>query len=263
MIEALAILKTYWGYDAFRKPQAEIIQKVVERNDVIALLPTGSGKSLCFQVPTLMQEKGLCIVVSPLIALMKDQVDQLQKRNIKAVALTGFLSINEMVRIMDNLQFGGVRFLYISPERLQSDFIQEKLKQLPVHLIAVDEAHCISEWGHDFRPSYLKISILREIFPKVNIIALTATATEPVVKDIEKYLMLQKPNVYKQSSVRQNLKLQIIETPDKLGNLYNILKINPQEVSVIYAGSRKNVEQTCAFLNQKKLKSVYYHAGSD
>lgn len=261
MIEALAILKTYWGYDAFRKPQAEIIQKVVERKDVIALLPTGSGKSLCFQVPTLMQEKGLCIVVSPLIALMKDQVDQLQKRNIKAVALTGFLSINEMVRIMDNLQFGGVRFLYISPERLQSDFIQEKLKQLPVHLIAVDEAHCISEWGHDFRPSYLKICILREIFPKVNIIALTATATEPVVKDIEKYLMLQKPNVYKQSSVRQNLKLQIIETPDKLGNLYNILKINPQEVSVIYAGSRKNVEQTSAFLNQKKLKSVYYHAG--
>ncbi|MCC7520741.1 MAG: RecQ family ATP-dependent DNA helicase [Flavobacteriaceae bacterium] len=261
MISAIDILKTYWGYDTFRELQEKIIQKVVERKDVIALLPTGSGKSLCFQVPTLMHDKGLCIVVSPLIALMKDQVDQLLKRNIKAVALTGFLSINEMVRIMDNLQFGGVRFLYISPERLQSDFIQEKLKQLPVQLIAIDEAHCISEWGHDFRPSYLKINILREIFPHVNIIALTATATEPVVKDIEKYLLLKNPEIFKQSSVRANLKLQIIETPDKFGQLYRKLSVNPLEVSIIYAGSRKNVEQTCAFLNQKKLKSVYYHAG--
>jgi len=261
MISALDILKTYWGYDTFREPQEEVIQKVVERKDVIALLPTGSGKSLCFQVPTLIHDKGLCIVVSPLIALMKDQVDQLQKRNIKAVALTGFLSVNEIVRIMDNLQFGGVRFLYISPERLQSDFIQEKLKQLPVQLIAIDEAHCISEWGHDFRPSYLKINILREIFPHVNIIALTATATKPVVKDIEKYLLLKNPEIFKQSSVRANLKLQIIETPDKFGQLYRLLSANPNEVIIIYAGSRKNVEQTCAFLNQKKLKSVYYHAG--
>ena len=259
MNTAHEILEKYWGYKEFREPQDDIIQKVVAKKDVIALLPTGTGKSVCFQVPILMSEKGVCLVISPLVALMKDQVEQLEKRNIKAVAITGILPVNEVVRIMDNVQFGNIRFLYISPERLQSEFFQTKLKQLPIELIAVDEAHCISEWGHDFRPSYLKINILRDIFPSINIIALTATATEKVVLDIEKYLLLRTPEIYKKSSVRTNLELSVIESPDKLGNLLRLL--NKSEVVIIYAGSRRNVEQTAAFINHKGLKAVYYHAG--
>lgn len=262
MIAANEILKKYWGFDTFHIPQQEIIEKVNEKKDVIGLLPTGFGKSICFQIPTLQNEKGICLVISPLIALMKDQVDQLEKRNIKAVSLNGLISINEQVRILDNVQFGNVKFLYVAPERLQSDFFQEKLRQLPITLIAVDEAHCISEWGHDFRPSYLKISILREIFPKVNMIALTATATKKVVDDIGKYLNLNNPIIFKKSSIRNNLKLKVIESPDKLGNLLRILKKKNQSI-IIYAGTRKNVENTTAFLNNNGYKSVYYHAGLD
>jgi len=260
MKTAVEILKMYWGFDNFREPQAEIIEKVIEKKDVIALLPTGSGKSVCFQIPTLMYEKGVCLVISPLVALMKDQVEQLQKKNIKAVALSGLLYENEVVRLMDNVLYNQIQFLYLSPERLQSTFIQEKLRQLPIRLIAVDEAHCISEWGHDFRPSYLKINILRDLFPHVNIIALTATATKKVVDDIEKYLFLKQPEIFKKSSLRENLKLKVIESPNKMGNLLQLLQ-KTNEVAIVYAGTRKNVEQTSAFLNQKGLKSVYYHAG--
>lgn len=262
MIAANEILKKYWGYDAFHQPQQEIIEKVNENRDVLAVLPTGFGKSICFQIPTLQNEKGICLVISPLIALMKDQVAQLEKRNIKAVALNGLISINEQVRILDNVQFGNIKFLYIAPERLQSEFFQEKLRQLPITLIAIDEAHCISEWGHDFRPSYLKINILRDIFPKVNIIALTATATKRVINDVEKYLSLKNPLFFKKSSVRDNLKLKVIESPDKLGNLLRVLKKKSESV-IIYAGTRKNVEQTSIFLNNNGFKSVFYHAGMD
>ncbi len=260
MKDAVEILKKFWDYDQFRVPQAEIIEKVIEKKDVIVLLPTGSGKSLCFQVPTLMHKKGICLVISPLVALMKDQVEQLGKRNIKALALSGLLSVNEQVRLFDNLMFGDYRFLYIAPERLQSDFFLEKLRQLPINLIAVDEAHCISEWGHDFRPTYLKINILKDIFPNVNTIALTATATPRVLEDIQKYLRLNKPFVFNKTSIRDNLKINVIESANKYKSLLKLLK-HKKETVIIYAGSRKNVENTSDFLNQNGLKSTFYHAG--
>ena len=260
MIPAVEILQTYWGFSKFRSPQDEIIHEVQKQRDIIALLPTGSGKSVCFQVPTLMHEKGVCLVLSPLVALMKDQVENLHKKGIKAVALTGAISKDELIRIFDNLQFGGIRFLYISPERLQSAFIQEKLKQIPIKLIAIDEAHCISEWGHDFRPSYLSLSILREIFPETNTIALTATATNRVVEDISKYLELDNPKIYKKPLTRDNLRLQVMESADKLGSLFRLVQTT-EEAIIVYAGSRKNCQRTSEFLNRKGLKSVFYHAG--
>ncbi len=207
-----------------------------------------------------MTEKGVCLVVSPLIALMKDQVENLTKKGIKAVAIAGFQTKDDIIRIFDNLQFGGIRFLYLSPERLQSEFIQEKLKQIPLKLIAIDEAHCISEWGHDFRPSYLKLTVLRELFLEINIIALTATATKRVRKDIATYLELEEPEIFQKSLTRDNLHLKVLESADKVGSLYRIIKpIN--EPIIIYAGTRKNCKRTSEILNQKGLKSTYYHAG--
>ncbi len=260
MIPASKILEKYWGFTKFRKPQEAIIDDVVNKKDVIALLPTGSGKSVCFQVPTLMEETGVCIVVSPLIALMKDQVENLQKKGIKAVALTGFVPQDEIIRVFDNLLFGGIRFLYLSPERLQSTFIQEKIKQLPVSLFAIDEAHCISEWGHDFRPSYLSLNSIRELHPKTNIIALTATATKKVLEDISKYLELEKPSLYKQSLVRTNLHLKVMDSIDKLESLRYIVK-SINEPIIVYAGSRNNCQRTSEYLNNNEIISVFYHAG--
>ena len=169
MPNALSILKQHWNHDAFRNPQDQIIEAVLAQKDCLALLPTGGGKSICFQVPTLVQA-GICLVISPLVALMKDQVENLQKRNIKALALTGGLSTNDLIDLLDNCQFGNYKFLYVSPERLQTGWIVERLEKLPISLIAVDEAHCISQWGHDFRPAYLKIGLLRHSFPKTPII---------------------------------------------------------------------------------------------
>jgi len=260
MMSAVEILQRYWGYDTFRSPQDEIINDVLKKHDVVALLPTGSGKSLCFQIPTLMSASGVCIVVSPLIALMKDQVASLERIGIKAVALTGTIPQNDLIRIFDNLQFGGVRFLYISPERLQSSFIQEKIKQLPVSLIAIDEAHCISEWGHDFRPSYLNLHLLRELHPHTNLIALTATATKRVVNDISKYLQLQDERVYQKSLIRTNLHLQVFESEDKLGSLLQLIQPIKEPI-IVYAGTRKNCEYTSYFLKNKGIKAVFYHAG--
>ena len=260
MKEAVAILQEFWGFDTFRNPQENVIEEIIKQNDVIALLPTGSGKSICFQVPTLMYESGVCLVISPLIALMKDQVENLQKRGIKAVALTGSLYQDDIVRIFDNLQYGGIRFLYMSPERLQSEFIQEKLKQLSIRLIAIDEAHCISEWGHDFRPGYLKLASTRELFPDIPIIALTATATKQVVADIEKYLNLKAPKIYRKPLLRPNLQLSILESADKLGTLFNLLQYQ-KEPTIVYTGSRRNCKRTSDYLNKKGLKSTFYHAG--
>jgi len=257
---AVEILQSYWGYDKFRPPQGEIISDVLRKHDVVALLPTGSGKSLCFQIPALVKEEGICIVVSPLVALMKDQVENLQQKGIKAVALTGSIPQEELIRIFDNLQFGDTRFLYLSPERLQSAFIQEKIKQLRISLIAIDEAHCISEWGHDFRPSYLNLHILRELHPETNIIALTATATQQVLDDIVSFLQMKNKKTYKRSLVRTNLHLQVLNSPDTLGNLLALVQpIN--DPIIVYAGSRNNCQRTSDFLNNKGLKSVYYHAG--
>ena len=260
MIPAVDILQKYWGFTEFRSPQDEIIATVQQQQDVIALLPTGSGKSVCFQVPILTDSEGVCLVISPLVALMKDQVDHLQQKGIKAVAISGSLSKDDIIRIFDNLQYGHTRFLYLSPERLQSEFIQEKLKQIPLKLIAIDEAHCISEWGHDFRPSYLKLAILKELFPKINTIALTATATKRVLSDISKHLALDHPKIFKKSLTRTNLHLEVIESADKLGSLFHLIQTT-QEPVIVYAGSRKNCQRTSKFLNNKGLKSVYYHAG--
>ena len=196
MQEALAILQKYWKHDEFRSPQDEIIDSVLEGKDTFGLMPTGGGKSICFQVPALMKD-GICLVISPLVALMKDQVQRLQKLGIKAIALTGGIRSDEMIALLDNCEFGNYKFLYLSPERLQSDWILERIKNLPVNLIAIDEAHCVSQWGHDFRPAYLKISNLKAHFPKVPFLALTASATNRVLEDVILQLELEKPAIFK------------------------------------------------------------------
>lgn len=262
MKTAVEILQTYWGYPSFREPQEAIIEELNKKNDVVALLPTGSGKSICFQVPTMMQESGICLVISPLVALINDQVNQLNKLGIKALALTGIIPQHELIRHFDNLQNGGVRFLYIAPERLQNALFAEKLRELPISLIAVDEAHCISEWGHDFRPSYLELRILRDWFSDINIIALTATATPKVFEDIQLFLDMKTPKVFKKSLIRSNIELQNINTADKRGHILQwIKKIN--EPVIIYAGTRKNTRVIYEFLKRHHKTVVYYHAGLD
>jgi ATP-dependent DNA helicase RecQ len=190
-VTANEVLKSNWGYTSFRPPQAEIIQSVAERNDVVAILPTGGGKSICFQVPALMME-GICLVITPLIALMQDQVQQLKQKGIAAIAIHSGLSHREIDILLDNCIYGHQKFLYLSPERLRTELFLERLKKMNVNLIAVDEAHCISQWGYDFRPPYLQIAQLREVKPGVPIIALTASATKPVKEDIIDKLRLKK-----------------------------------------------------------------------
>ncbi len=202
------ILKDYWGFSSFRDPQEEIINAVLEQKDVIALLPTGGGKSICFQVPALTK-KGVCLVISPLIALMQDQVENLKKRNIKAATIKSGTSQDEIITLFDNIKFGNYKFLYISPERLQTTFIQQKIKELNISFVAIDEAHCISEWGHDFRPSYRNIKILKELAPNANFIALTATANEKVLDDISKNLELNNVKIFRKSFERKKLAYQI------------------------------------------------------
>ena len=196
MSEAIQILQKYWKHDTFREPQEAIINNVLSGLDTFALMPTGGGKSICFQVPAMMKP-GMALIISPLVALMKDQVANLQRRDIKAIALTGGIDTEEMIDLLDNCQFGNYKFLYLSPERLQSDWILERIKNLPVNLIAIDEAHCVSQWGHDFRPAYLKISQLKSHFPKVPFIALTATATPRVQQDVITQLGLEQPAIFK------------------------------------------------------------------
>ena len=259
MNSPLEILKKYWGFNTFKHPQENVISSVLNGVDTIALLPTGGGKSICFQVPTLMKN-GVCIVISPLIALMNDQVKNLQNRNIKAVALTSKLSQDEIVTVFDNLLFGNYKFLYLSPEKLQSEFIQTKLRQLNIQLIAVDEAHCISEWGHDFRPSYLNIKIIRDFFPKIPIIALTASATERVLTDIVKNLDLKTPKIVKKSFFRANLAYQIFDVEDKLYKVEQILnKIKGSKI--IYTNTRRKTIEVSEQLNSLGYKSGFYHGG--
>ena len=225
MPEALLLLQKYWKHESFRPPQEQIIQSVLEGNNTFALLPTGGGKSVCFQIPALLLN-GICLVVSPLIALMKDQVQNLQSKNIKAIALTGGISQDEVIDILDNCQFGNYKFLYLSPERLQHDWIVDRLKQLPINLIAIDEAHCVSQWGHDFRPAYLKISQLKTTFPKTPFLALTATATKRVQKDICESLALENTKFFTKSFSRDNLAYHVIKTEDKLFKIQQILTKN-------------------------------------
>lgn len=259
MSSAVEILKKYWNHDAFRTPQEQIIASVVARNDTFGLLPTGGGKSICFQIPALMME-GICIVISPLVALMKDQVQNLQNKGIKAVALTGGIYENDIIDILDNCQFGNYKFLYLSPERLQNDWIVERIKNLPVNLIAIDEAHCISQWGHDFRPAYLKIVKLKEYFPKVPFIALTASATQRVQDDIVLQLQLKEPKFFTKSFARDNLAYMVFEVEDKLFLMEQILKKNPQP-SIVYVNTRKSCTDIVKQLESLGFSATFYHGG--
>lgn len=256
---AVEILEKYWKHTSFRPLQQEIIDSVLNGNDTFALLPTGGGKSICFQVPALMQE-GICLVISPLVALMKDQVQNLQKRDIKAMALTGGMSLNETLIALDNCQFGNYKFLYLSPERLQSDWIIERIKKLPINLIAIDEAHCVSQWGHDFRPAYLKIALLKPHFPKTPFMALTASATQRVQDDIISQLTLKQPLIFKKSFLRANIAYMVFEIEDKGFRMEQILRKNP-EPSIIYVRNRKSCIDTANQLEAQGFKATYYHGG--
>ena len=259
MQTALAILQKYWKHDQFRSLQNEIIDSVVSGKDTLAILPTGGGKSICFQVPALMKE-GICLVISPLVALMKDQVANLQARNIKAIALTGGIRSEEMIDLLDNCQFGNYKFLYLSPERLQSDWILDRIKNLPINLIAIDEAHCVSQWGHDFRPAYLKISELKKHFQKVPFLALTATATPKVKEDIITETGLENPQIFQKSFARDNIAYMVIEAEDKLYKIEQILTKNPQP-SIIYVRNRRSCIDISNQLHSLGFKATYYHGG--
>jgi len=259
MSKALEILQQYWKHDSFRFPQEEIINAVLEGKDTFALMPTGGGKSICFQVPSMMQD-GICLVISPLIALMRDQVQNLQNRGIKAIALTGGIHQDEIIDLLDNCQFGNYKFLYLSPERLQNDWILERIKNLPVNLIAIDEAHCVSKWGHDFRPAYLKISKLKDFFPKVPFLALTASATLRVKEDVIVQLQLHNTQIFSKSFYRENIAYMVYETEDKLNLIQQILKKNPQP-SIIYVTNRKSCAETKQQLETLGFHATYYHGG--
>jgi len=253
------ILKTYWGYDQFRPLQEDIIQSVLAGQDTLALLPTGGGKSICFQVPALALD-GLCLVITPLIALMKDQVEQLQKRGITAVAVYSGMHRREIDIILDNCVYGNVRFLYLSPERLLTELFQERVKRMKVSLLAVDEAHCISQWGYDFRPPYLQLAELREKLPGVPVIALTATATEKVKQDIQEKLNFPKPNVFQKSFARANLSYSCLYTENKTGRLLEILQRMPGQ-SIVYVRSRRQAVEVAKLLQHHRIAAAAYHAG--
>ncbi|MEN2402927.1 ATP-dependent DNA helicase RecQ [Flavobacterium sp. MC2016-06] len=259
MPEAQEILLKYWKHESFRPLQKEIIDSVLDGQDTFALLPTGGGKSICFQVPAMMQD-GICLVISPLVALMKDQVANLQKREIKAIALTGGIHTEEIIDLLDNCLFGNYKFLYLSPERLQSDWILERIKNLPINLIAIDEAHCVSQWGHDFRPAYLKISELKKYFPKIPFLALTATATPRVIEDIKTELTLKDTKLFQQSFARENIAYMVFEVEDKLYRVEQILKKNPQP-SIIYVRNRKSCLNISTQLQSLGFRAAYYHGG--
>lgn len=259
MSKPLEILQKYWNHDAFRTPQEDIIASVLAGKDTFGLMPTGGGKSITFQVPAMMME-GICLVISPLIALMKDQVQNLQNKGIKAIALTGGIASNEIIDLLDNCQYGNYKFLYLSPERLQSDWILERIKGLPINLIAIDEAHCVSQWGHDFRPAYLKISKLKEYFPKVAFLALTASATKRVQEDIITQLQLENPAIFVKSFARENLAYMVFNVEDKLHLMEQILKKNPQP-SIIYVTNRKSCSETVKQLESLGFSATYYHGG--
>jgi ATP-dependent DNA helicase RecQ len=253
------ILKEYWGYASFRPLQEEIIESVTGGNDVLALLPTGGGKSVCFQVPALAMD-GVCIVITPLIALMKDQVWQLKKKGVNAVAIYSGLSKREIDIALDNCVFGHNKFLYLSPERLLTDIFIERVKKMNVSIIAVDEAHCISQWGYDFRPSYLRISELRTLLPKVPFIALTATATEKVKKDIVEKLSLRDVKIYQKSFERKNLSYSAIYVEDKEKKMLEILK-NVKGSSIVYTRSRRSASDISNVLKKNRISADFYHAG--
>ena len=253
------ILKQYWGYDEFRPLQEEIICSVAAQRDTLALMPTGGGKSITFQVFSLATE-GICLVVTPLIALIKDQVENLRSRNIKALAVYSGMSSREIDITLNNAVFGDYKFLYISPERIGSDKFREFLIRMNLNLITVDEAHCISQWGYDFRPSYLKICDLRQLFPAVPILALTATATEKVVDDIQEKLMFREPNVLQKSFRRANLIYIVRDKEDKMGYLADTIK-KAKGTGIVYVRNRKKTKEIAQILQSQNIAADYYHAG--
>ncbi len=259
MINTRDILTKDWGYTSFKPMQEEIIASVINGKDTVALLPTGGGKSLCFQVPAMAMD-GICIVVSPLVALMGDQVNALKERGIKALKLTGGITFDELNTLLDNALYGNYKFLYLSPERLQQEIVQNYIKQMNVNSIAVDEAHCISQWGNDFRPAYKNITLLREIHPLVPIIALTATATPEVLEDTISELRMELPAVFKNSFVRDNLSYQVSKEEDKLYKTEQFLKTNSGS-AIVYVRSRKSTIEISEQLNSLGVTATFYHGG--
>ncbi|MGP1378001.1 MAG: RecQ family ATP-dependent DNA helicase [Prevotella veroralis] len=255
----LDILHKYWGYPDFRGIQREIIESIGAGKDTLGLMPTGGGKSLTFQVPALAQE-GVCIVITPLIALMKDQVEHLRHKGIAAAAIYSGMSRDAIVTTLENCIFGGVKLLYISPERISSDLFQIKLKHMKVSFITVDEAHCISQWGYDFRPSYLQIAVIRKLVPNVPILALTATATPNVIDDIQERLGFTEKNVFRMSFERKNLVYVVRQAEDKEAEMVHILQSIPK-TAIVYCRSRKRTKEVAQLLMQYGISATWYHAG--
>jgi ATP-dependent DNA helicase RecQ len=260
MSNAEKILKKHWGYDAFRPLQQEIIDSVLSGNDTLAIMPTGGGKSICFQVPG-MSKEGLCLVVSPLIALMKDQVLNLKNKGIPALSIYSGMSFTEVEKTLKNAAYGNFKFLYVSPERLETELFLEYVSIIKINLIAVDEAHCISQWGYDFRPPYLRIAVLREYFPDVPVLALTASATLEVQKDIcEKLLFRKNQQSFQQSFERANLSYSAFELSSKQNKLLTILK-KVGGSGIVYCKTRKRTKEVAEMLSLNGISADYYHAG--
>jgi ATP-dependent DNA helicase RecQ len=253
------VLTKYWGYTQFRDLQEDIILSVMDGNDSLALMPTGGGKSICFQVPALVKE-GICIVVSPLISLIKDQVESLNKKSISAVSVISGMRRNEIDMTLDNCIYGNIKFLYLTPERLTTELFLTRLQKMNVNLLAIDEAHCISQWGYDFRPPYLQIAEIRKLIPSVPVLALTATATPAVRKDICEKLLFKKNTIFKKSFERKNLSYVVFNEENKLSRLLNILnKVHGS--SIVYVRNRKKTKEIADFLVKNKVAADYYHAG--
>ena len=252
------ILKKYWGYTQFREKQEEIINQVISNNDTLALLPTGGGKSICFQIPSLIKE-GICLVISPLISLMDDQVRYLQSKGIKSASISSNMYYHDIETVLNNCLYGGIKFLYLSPEKLQNDLIKNRIKDLNINLIAIDEAHCISEWGHNFRPSYRNISAIRDII-KVPILALTASATKEVCKDIQKNLLFKKENLIYSSYRRDNISYVVDSTSNKIKGILKLLN-KIKSSTIIYVRTRKASMELTKLLIKNNFSAEYYHAG--
>ena len=253
------ILEQYWGFNSFIGSQKKIIDTILSEKDVLALMPTGGGKSLCFQIPALAKE-GICIVVSPLIALIHNQVATLKERGIKAIALTGGISFEEVNNLLDNCLFGNYKFLYLSPERLQQEIVRDRIQQMNVNLIAIDEAHCISQWGHDFRPAYLECSKLRELIPTAPIIALTATATQAVANDIVENLKFINPLIVKDSFSRDNIAFSVLWEEDKRYKLKQLC-LSIDKSAIVYVRTRRLAENLANYLNMNNCSAAYFHGG--
>jgi len=258
-MDIVEILRKYWKHESFRPLQEEVVHSVLDGRDTLALMPTGGGKSICFQVPALAKE-GICIVVTPLIALMKDQVENLKSRGIEALSIFSGMTKREVDIALDNCIYGPVKFLYLSPERLSSDLVRERIRYMNVNLFAIDEAHCISQWGYDFRPSYLEITVLRTLHPKVPFLALTATATERVVDDIQKRLSFKENNVFRKSFFRENLAYMAFGEEDKMGRMLRVIR-RLGGSGIVYVRNRRETQEVTRLLLNEGVSADFYHAG--